>query len=119
MKTGDCFLYNEKRKNTNNMLDILRRVWYCVQLERNVFFMNIYAVRQQLKLEGKSFYDLPLRVTYYARVSTEMKQQLNSLDNQIAYYEDYIRSHPDCRLPCGSNHPGRLGTGYQGNQSNL
>ena len=57
--------------------------------------MNIYAVRQQIKLEGKSFYDLPLRVTYYARVSTEMKQQLNSLDNQIAYYEDYIRSHPD------------------------
>ena len=57
--------------------------------------MNIYAVRQQLKLEGKNFYDLPLRVTYYARVSTEMKQQLNSLDNQIAYYEDYIRSHPD------------------------
>ncbi len=57
--------------------------------------MNIYAVRQQIKLEGKSFYDLPLRVTYYARVSTEMKQQLNSLDNQIAYYEDYIRSHPE------------------------
>lgn len=77
------------------MLDIYRHVWYCVQLERKVFFMNIYAVRQQLKLEGKSFYDLPLRVTYYARVSTEMKQQLNSLDNQIAYYEDYIRSHPD------------------------
>ena len=77
------------------MLDIYHRVWYCVQLERKVFFMNIYAVRQQLKLEGKSFYDLPLRVTYYARVSTEMKQQLNSLDNQIAYYEDYIRSHPE------------------------
>ena len=77
------------------MLDICRGLWYCVQLERKVLFMNIYAVRQQIKLEGKSFYDLPLRVTYYARVSTEMKQQLNSLDNQIAYYEDYIRSHPD------------------------
>lgn len=57
--------------------------------------MNIFTARQQIKQEGKSFYDLPLRVTYYARVSTDLQQQLNSLDNQIEYYEDYICSHPE------------------------
>ena len=39
----------------------------------------------------KSLYDIPLRVTYYARVSSESDEQLNSLGNQIQYYEDFIR----------------------------
>ena len=51
--------------------------------------MDIHTIRQQLKT--KSVYDLPLRVTYYARVSSESDEQLNSLGNQIAYYEDLIR----------------------------
>ena len=51
--------------------------------------MDIHTIRQQLKT--KSIYDLPLRVTYYARVSSESDEQLNSLGNQIAYYEDLIR----------------------------
>gem|GEM_PF-192364 len=51
--------------------------------------MDIHSVRQQLRT--KSIYDIPLRVTYYARVSSESDEQLNSLGNQIQYYEDLIR----------------------------
>lgn len=54
--------------------------------------MDIHEVRQELRY--KSIYDIPLRVTYYARVSSESDEQLNSLDNQIAYYEDFIRKNP-------------------------
>ena len=51
--------------------------------------MDIHDIRQQLRT--KSLYDIPLRVTYYARVSSESDEQLNSLGNQIQYYEDFIR----------------------------
>lgn len=51
--------------------------------------MDIHDIRQQLRT--KSIYDIPLRVTYYARVSSESDEQLNSLGNQIQYYEDFIR----------------------------
>ena len=51
--------------------------------------MDIHTIRQELK--RKSIYDLPLRVTFYARVSSESDEQLNSLGNQITYYEDFIQ----------------------------
>ena len=51
--------------------------------------MDIHSVRQMLKT--KSIYDISLRVTYYARVSSESDEQLNSLGNQISYYEDLIK----------------------------
>ena len=51
--------------------------------------MDIHMIRQELK--RRSIYDLPLRVTYYARVSSESDEQLNSLGNQISYYENLIR----------------------------
>ena len=51
--------------------------------------MDIHDIRQQLRT--KSLYDIPLRVTYYARVSSESDEQLNSLGNQVQYYEDFIR----------------------------
>ena len=53
--------------------------------------MDIHTVRQQLKT--KTIYDLPLRVTFYARVSSESDEQLNSLGNQISYYENLIRKN--------------------------
>ena len=53
--------------------------------------MDIHTVRQQLRT--KSLYDIPLRVTYYARVSSESDEQRNSLENQICYYEDLIRKN--------------------------
>lgn len=51
--------------------------------------MDIHTIRMELRT--KSIYDLPLRVTYYARVSSESDEQLNSLSNQVSYYEDLIR----------------------------
>ena len=51
--------------------------------------MDIHSVRALLRT--KSIYDIALRVTYYARVSSESDEQLNSLGNQITYYEDLIK----------------------------
>ena len=45
-------------------------------------------------LRTKSIFDIPLRVTYYARVSSESDEQLNSLGNQITFYENLIRKNP-------------------------
>ena len=50
--------------------------------------MDILSIRTMLRT--KSIYDIPLRVTYYARVSSDTDEQLNSLDNQISYYENFI-----------------------------
>lgn len=55
--------------------------------------MDIHTVRQLLKT--RTIYDIPLRVTYYARVSSEKDEQLNSLGNQISYYEDFIKKNPN------------------------
>ena len=53
--------------------------------------MDILSIRASLRT--KSIYDIPLRVTYYARVSSDTDEQLNSLDNQIAYYENFIKKN--------------------------
>lgn len=53
--------------------------------------MDIHEIRQQLKL--KNIFDVNLRVTFYARVSSEKDEQLNSLDNQISYYRDLIQKN--------------------------
>lgn len=42
---------------------------------------------------GENISNLNLRVTFYARVSTESDEQLNSLDSQIIYYENYIKEN--------------------------
>ena len=53
--------------------------------------MDIHSVRAWRKT--RSIYEIPLRVTYYARVSTESDEQLNSLGNQISYYENLIKQN--------------------------
>ena len=50
--------------------------------------MDILNVRNLMKTS--SIYDIPMRVTFYARVSSEKDEQLNSLDNQISYYKNFI-----------------------------
>ena len=55
--------------------------------------MDIHSVRQMLKT--KSIYDIPLRVTYYARVSSDSDEQLNSLGNQVSYYDEFIKRNPN------------------------
>ena len=57
--------------------------------------MNIRKLREQLRM-GRSIYDLALRVTFYARVSTEKAEQQGSLENQIQYYTDFIQKNPNC-----------------------
>ena len=52
--------------------------------------MDIYEIRSALQA-GRSIYDLPLRVTYYARVSTEKDEQIHSLSAQVRYYSDFIK----------------------------
>ena len=61
--------------------------------------MDIHNVRRMLKT--KSIYDIPLRVTYYARVSSESDEQLNSLGNQISYYEDLIKRNQNWTFVSG------------------
>ena len=56
--------------------------------------MDVRKVRLEMRM-GRSFYDLPLRVTFYARVSTDMDAQLNSLENQVQYYTEFIQSKPN------------------------
>ena len=43
--------------------------------------MNVLKIRNEMR-NGRSIYDIPLRVTFYARVSTDKEEQLNSLWSQ-------------------------------------
>ena len=52
--------------------------------------MELYNTRKEIN-NGKSIYDLPLKVTFYARVSSEKDEQKNSLSNQIFYFENHIK----------------------------
>lgn len=52
--------------------------------------MDIYTIREHYG--NARITDIPLRVAYYARVSTEKEEQINALGNQLTYYEDYIKS---------------------------
>ena len=54
--------------------------------------MDIYKIRDELN-RGKTIYELPLRVTYYARVSSEKVEQKNSLENQVYYYPNLIKNN--------------------------
>lgn len=57
--------------------------------------MDIYEVRNNLKATGKTIYDLDLKVTFYARVSTTTEIQENSIENQIMYFTDMIKDNPN------------------------
>ncbi len=69
--------------------------------------MDIHDVRMLLKTQ--SIYNIPLRVTYYARVSSESDEQLNSLGNQISYYENLIKKNL-----CWTFVPGYIDEGLSG-----
>ncbi|MCL2828213.1 MAG: recombinase family protein [Oscillospiraceae bacterium] len=61
--------------------------------------MDTYDIRQLMRT--KSICDIPLRVTFYARVSTDKDEQLNSLENQVSYYPNFIKSHPNWTFVSG------------------
>ena len=71
--------------------------------------MNLLKIRRELR-NGKSVFDLPLRVTFYARVSTDKEEQRNSLENQIQYYTELIQSKPGWTYVAGYIDEGISGT---------
>lgn len=71
--------------------------------------MNVLKIRAELR-NGKSVFDLPLSVTFYARVSTDKDEQLNSLENQIQYYTELICSKPNWTYVPGYIDEGISGT---------
>lgn len=71
--------------------------------------MNVLKIRNELR-NGKTIFDLPLRVTFYARVSTEKDEQLNSLENQVQYYTELIQSKPNWTYVPGYIDEGISGT---------
>ena len=53
--------------------------------------MEVRKIREEMRM-GRSIFDLPLRVTFYARVSTDQDEQINSLENQVQYYTELIQN---------------------------
>lgn len=53
---------------------------------------------------------MPLKVTYYARVSTDKEEQLHSLDNQVTYFKEYIQSNKNWQYIDGYIDEGITGT---------
>ena len=62
--------------------------------------MDLAEVRAAIK-RGESVYKLPLRVTFYARVSSDTDAQLNSLENQTTYFTDHIEKAGGWKLVPG------------------
>ena len=55
--------------------------------------MNIYELIDRMTLEHKTIFDMSLRVTFYARVSTHRDEQLNSQENQIQTFTEMIENN--------------------------
>ena len=53
---------------------------------------QLLTIKRQLEL-GKSIYEISLRVCFYARVSTDKDEQINSLGNQVGYFEELIEKN--------------------------
>ena len=70
--------------------------------------MEVRKIRTEMR-NGRSFYDMPLRVTFYARVSTDQDEQINSLENQVQYYTELIQSKPNWKFV-----PGYIDEGISG-----
>ena len=71
--------------------------------------MEVRKIRAEMAA-GKSVFDLPLRVTFYARVSTDQEEQINSLGNQIQYYTELIGSRKNWHFVPGYIDEGISGT---------
>ena len=71
--------------------------------------MDIKKAREELR-KGKTIYDMNLKVGYYARVSTDKDDQLNSLENQQKYFEEMIIENKNWTLTRGYIDEGISGT---------
>jgi len=68
---------------------------------------------------GRSIFDLPLRVTFYARVSTDTTEQAHSLRNQVQYYVSFIEGNPSWEYVEGYIDEGLSGTSVTKRESFL
>lgn len=57
-------------------------------------------IKEEIK-KGKNIYELPLKVCFYARVSTLNELQKTSIINQINYFKNYIKNIPNWKLVAG------------------
>ena len=80
--------------------------------------MDLFEIRNALA-QGQSIFDLKLRVTYYARVSTDKDEQLHSLQAQVDYYQEYIQSNPNWTFVEGYIDEGISGTSVDKRESFL
>ena len=71
--------------------------------------LTIYEMKQAFT-NGKTIFDLPLKVSYYARVSTDKEEQINSLENQVAFFENYIKKNSNWTFINGYVDEGISGT---------
>ncbi len=71
--------------------------------------MNLYNIRSSLS-KGETLNSKDLRVTYYSRVSTDHEEQINSLNNQINYFEEMIKSNKNWTYVSGYVDAGISGT---------
>ncbi len=71
--------------------------------------MEVRKIRSEMRM-GRSIFDLPLRVTFYARVSTDQDEQINSLENQVQYYTELIQSKKNWTFVPGYIDEGISGT---------
>ena len=73
----------------------------------------------EMQAQGRSIFDTELAVAYYARVSTNKDEQINSLGNQKRYFEDYIAANPHWRFAGGYVDEGISGTSVEGREQFL
>lgn len=71
--------------------------------------MDVKKAREDLR-KGKTIYDMNLNVAYYARVSTDKDDQLNSLENQQKYFEEMIEENKNWKFIEGYVDEGISGT---------
>jgi len=71
--------------------------------------MRLLDIKKQLDA-GLNIYNMPLRVCFYARVSTDKTEQLHSLENQKQYFEEFIKNNENWAFAGGYIDEGLSGT---------
>lgn len=79
--------------------------------------MDLCKIRNEIS-KGESIYNISLRVTFYARVSTDKDVQLNSLDNQVLYFKNFIMENSNWSYVDGYIDEGISGTSVK-NRTNF
>ena len=71
--------------------------------------MDIRKVRDEI-WRGVSIFMMCLRVTFYARVSTDKMEQVGSLENQTQYFTEFIQKNTNWTFVPGYVNEGISGT---------